>query len=136
MRILWRTEHTRFTWFLLGYISLLNITNFIWSSLSALGLQLTFIDNRNYPGGVIGFLDVEFSYPSNVASLTAYVVGNVLADGLLVCCFNTLVKIMQIRLQLWRAHVIWAASGGSRVKYIMIFPGLLLLASTGEHYIL
>lgn len=85
VRILWRVDDRgRFTYFLLAYITLLCSMNTIWTATSALGLQLTYIDNRNYPGGVIGFLNVEFALPSNVASLTSYIVGNVLADALLV----------------------------------------------------
>jgi hypothetical protein len=85
MRILWRVGNRGgFTYFLLVYISLLCSMNTIWTATSAVGLQLTYIDNRNYPGGVIGFLNVEFALPSNVASLTSYIIGNVLADALLV----------------------------------------------------
>ena len=85
MRILWRVEsRNNFTYFLLFYITLLCSMNTIWTATSAVGLQLTFIDNRNYPGGVIGFLNVEFGLPSNVASLTSYIIGNILADALLV----------------------------------------------------
>ena len=89
MRILWgKGGRSNFNYFLLFYITLLCSMNTIWTATSALGLQLTYIDNRNYPGGVIGFLNVEFSLPSNVASLTSYIVGNVMADALLVSPCN------------------------------------------------
>lgn len=58
--------------------------NTIWTGTSAYGLQLTYIDNRNYPGGILAFLGVEFSLPANVLSLAALVAGNILADALLV----------------------------------------------------
>lgn len=86
MRILWRKEkRSRFNYFLMSYITLLCAMNTIWTATSALGLQLTFIDNINYPGGGVNkFLEVEFGLPSNVVSLASYILGNVLADGLLV----------------------------------------------------
>lgn len=58
--------------------------NTIWTATSAIGLQLTFIDNRNYPGGVIAFLGVEFGLPVNIVSLASYITGNIMADALLV----------------------------------------------------
>ena len=72
------------------YISLLNAMNTIWTGTSAYGLQLTYIDIRNYPGGILGFLAVEFSLAPNVLSLAAFVAGNILADGLLVGSTSTL----------------------------------------------
>jgi hypothetical protein len=58
--------------------------NTIWTTTSAYGLQLTFIDNRNYPGSVIGFLDIEFALTPNVVSLASYITGNFMADMLMV----------------------------------------------------
>lgn len=88
---LWRRNpRTRSTYLLLGYIFILNAMNAIWTGTSAYGLQLTFIDNRNYPGGPLGFLGVEFSISANVLSLASLIAGNLLADGLLVCVANTL----------------------------------------------
>lgn len=59
--------------------------NAIWTATSAYGLQLTYIDNRNYPdGGSWAFLQVEFSDPSQVVALASYIIGNVMADALLV----------------------------------------------------
>jgi hypothetical protein len=85
MRILWRTRsHSKFSAFLLSYITMLCILNTIWTATSAIGLQLTFIDNRNYPGGVIGFLGVEFAMVDNVVSLAAFIIENIMADTLLV----------------------------------------------------
>ncbi|CAL1697332.1 unnamed protein product [Somion occarium] len=55
----------------------------------------------------------QFALPVNVLSLAAYIIGNVLADALL----------------LWRCQVIWAASMGRRANYFMIFPGIMLLGS-------
>jgi len=115
VQILWnRKPRTNFTYFLLGYITVLCAMNTIWTGTSAYGLQITYIDFRNYPvRGPIDFLQVEFSMPSNVISLASYIIGNVLADILL----------------LWRCRVIWSASLGRKVDLVMIVPTLLLLAS-------
>ncbi|TCD61350.1 hypothetical protein EIP91_008560 [Steccherinum ochraceum] len=100
VRILWqRRPRTRFTYFLLAYITILCAMNTIWTATSAFGLQLTYIDNRNYPGGPFAYLQIEFSTTSNVLSLASYIVGNILADALL----------------LWRTHVIWSAAVGPSV---------------------
>ncbi|THH32606.1 hypothetical protein EUX98_g1576 [Antrodiella citrinella] len=113
-RALWNHKpRTSFTNFLLAYIFVLNAMNTIWTGTSAYGLQLTYIDNRNYPGGPLGFLGVEFSIPANVLSLAALITGNLLADGLL----------------LWRCYVIWASSLGTRAIFVMIFPALMLVGS-------
>lgn len=58
--------------------------NLIWTATSAYGLQLTYIDNRNYPGGPLAFLGVEFALPANVTSLASYIAANLLADALMV----------------------------------------------------
>lgn len=69
----------------MGYTTLLCLMNGVWSATSAFGLQLTYIDNRNFPdGGSFAFLQVEFSDPSQVVAITAYIVANVMADALLV----------------------------------------------------
>ena len=49
--LLCRPEKTRFTHLLLGYTTILCILNCIYTGANASGLQQTFIDNRNYPGG-------------------------------------------------------------------------------------
>lgn len=111
---LWRRKpRIRFTLFLISYITVLCIMNTIWTATSAYGLQLTYIDYRNYPGGSLGFLRVEFSLPSNVLSLAAYITGNILADALL----------------LWRCRVIWTAAFNVTANFVMIIPMLMLFGS-------
>ncbi|THH23221.1 hypothetical protein EUX98_g7948 [Antrodiella citrinella] len=117
-RVLWQREpRSRFSLFLLGYITILCAMNTIWTATSAFGLQSTYIDNRNYPGGPFAYLQIEFSAPFNVLSLASYITGNVLADALL----------------LWRTHVIWSASVGptfwSWATAIVTFGIVVLLAS-------
>jgi len=107
-------NRTSYTYFLIGYLSLLNAMNTIWTGTSAYGLQITFIDNRNYPGGPWAFLGIEFSWASNVLSSASLIIGNILADLLL----------------LWRCHVIFSAAPTRTATYFLIFPALLLLGST------
>lgn len=47
-------------------------------------LQLSFIDNRNFPGGPSAFESVMFSIPISNLGNVNYAIGNWLADGLLV----------------------------------------------------
>lgn len=113
---LWqRQPRIRFTFFLIAYMTVLTLMDLIWTATSAYGLQMTFIDNRNYPGGPFAFLLVEFSEPSNVLSLASYIVANILADGLL----------------LWRCKVIWTASEtySVLVPILLMIPTLALMAS-------
>jgi len=113
-KALWKRDpRTPFTNFLMVYIFILNAMNTIWTGTSAYGLQLTFIDYRNFPGGPLGFLGVEFSFTSNVLSLAALIAGNVLADGLL----------------LWRCYVIWSGALGGKTTIVMIVPALMLVGS-------
>ncbi|KAI0060430.1 hypothetical protein BV25DRAFT_961919 [Artomyces pyxidatus] len=115
VRVLWKshTRGRRPSLFLIAYITVLCAMNTIWTGTSAYGLQLTFIDNRNYPGGPFGFLLVEFSLPVNVLSLASYIIGNILADALM----------------LWRCWVIWAASIGRKANLVMVVPVLTLFGS-------
>ncbi|KAI0060432.1 hypothetical protein BV25DRAFT_1955777 [Artomyces pyxidatus] len=114
VRILCRTSPlSRNALFLISYITVLCAMNTVWTGTSAYSLQATFIDNRNYPGGPYGFLLVEFSLPFNVVCLASYIIGNVMADALL----------------LWRCRVIWRASAGENADLVMIVPVLTIFAS-------
>jgi len=71
--------------------------------------QMIWIDNRNYPGGPLAFVNMEFSNWVNVLSSASYTVNNFLADGLV----------------LYRCLVIW------HDNYLVVaFPVLMFLAST------
>ena len=74
----------------MGYTTILCLMNGLWTSTSAFGLQLTYIDNRNYPGGPFQFLQIEFSDPSQVVAIAGYIVANVMADARLVRQFRML----------------------------------------------
>ncbi|KZT44035.1 hypothetical protein SISSUDRAFT_1057041 [Sistotremastrum suecicum HHB10207 ss-3] len=99
---------------LIPYLTILCAMNLIWTATSAYGLQLTFIDNRNYPGGPVAFLGVEFALPDNVVSLASYIAANIMADALMI----------------WRCYVVWDASQGSKAKYVvLIIPCMMLLTN-------
>jgi len=117
MRILWRESRTRYSYFLMGYSTLLCLDNVMYTVSSYIGVELAYIDNRNFPGGVVGFLIASAVLPTNIVSITAVVIGDFLTDALL----------------LWRVRVIWRASltGKSRANVAMLIPGILVLASLG-----
>ncbi|KAH8101223.1 hypothetical protein BXZ70DRAFT_117570 [Cristinia sonorae] len=112
--LLQRKIRTRFTYFLLAYITVLCSLNLIYTATSMIGLQLCYIDNRNYPGGPFGYLTGPFTtHPDSILSLAAYIISSVMADGLL----------------LWRCRVIWYASLGKKVYFVVLIPFLMWLAS-------
>ncbi|KAJ7640761.1 hypothetical protein DFH06DRAFT_1000181, partial [Mycena polygramma] len=114
VHILWkRARHSRMARLLIPYLTLLCAMNTVWTATSAYGLQLTFIQNRNYPGGVIAFLGIEFALTPNVVSLASYITGNIMADMLMV----------------WRCYMVWGAAPGGKAKYAIVLPCLMLIAS-------
>lgn len=85
--LLRRKEKLGFTYFVFGYITLLCTLNCIYTGSNASGIQQTFIDNRNYPGGPWGYVTVAIvTAPFNFASEVSYFLGNIMADALLVRC--------------------------------------------------
>lgn len=118
MRILWkRRPHTTFSRFLMCFITVMLILSGAYCGITAWGIPLTYVDFRNYPGGPLGFILVEYSkqYTANACSVVIAYITSILADGILV----------------WRCRVIYAASMNNKANYIMILPGLLYIASIG-----
>ncbi|THV07198.1 hypothetical protein K435DRAFT_643875 [Dendrothele bispora CBS 962.96] len=116
IHLLWTKQRTaQSTKFFIPYLTILCALNLVWTATSAYGLQLTFIDNRNYPGGIITFLGVEFALPANIVSLASYISSNILADALMI----------------WRCYIVWAAAPGAKMKalLVIILPSLMLLGS-------
>ena len=94
MRGLWRRQpRTGFIQFLMFHTTMLCAMNAIWTGTSAYGVQITYVDNRNYPGGPFAFLMVESPLATNVLSNVGYTIGNVMADALLVSIFLTITRI-------------------------------------------
>ncbi|KAL0575150.1 hypothetical protein V5O48_006827 [Marasmius crinis-equi] len=120
---LWTKQRgARFSKIFIGYLTVLCVLNLIWTATSAYGLQLTFVDNRNYPGGVIAFLGVEFALPANIVSLSSYIASNILADMLMI----------------WRCYIVWTAVPGAKLKGLLaiILPSLMLLGSFSQSQII
>ncbi|KAJ7229022.1 hypothetical protein GGX14DRAFT_346163 [Mycena pura] len=116
VHLLWtKQRHSPLTKIFIPYLTILCLVNLVWTATSAYGLQLTYIDNRNYPGGVIAFLGVEFALPANVANTASFIAENLLADGLMI----------------WRCYIVWAAVPHARGKALLAItlPCLMLLAS-------
>ncbi|KAJ3476308.1 hypothetical protein NLI96_g11250 [Meripilus lineatus] len=94
---------------------LLCFVSFIWAVATInLGTgikwnQMMWIDDRNYPGGPLGFLFGEFSLPVNTLGSTSYVVNNCLTDLMV----------------LYRCFVIWGNN-----YLIVLIPFLAIVTST------
>ena len=86
---LWKTRKTRpKSLFLLSYITLLLCIETIFQVVQARTVQLVFVDNRNYPGGVLAYLLAtrqDQHLPINVVFLASYFVVTFLSDLLVVC---------------------------------------------------
>jgi hypothetical protein len=84
LQVLWRGARTRYTWFLMIYSTLLCITNMLYTVDGYIIVQLAYIGNRNFPGGVVGFIGASVSLAPSIISITSIVAGIFLADMLLV----------------------------------------------------
>ncbi|CAL1707888.1 unnamed protein product [Somion occarium] len=111
---LWKQRTKPFSLFFLGFVTVLCALNCVYTGVNAYGLQDIYIDNRNYPGGPWAYLKAASTEAFNISSSVAYFTSNIMADALL----------------LWRCKIIWTACIGPTAIYFMIFPALMLLAST------
>ncbi|EPQ61278.1 hypothetical protein GLOTRDRAFT_125003 [Gloeophyllum trabeum ATCC 11539] len=93
----------------LVYVSLLFVVATVQVGASIKFMQMTWIDNRNFPGGPAMYIQMVFSAWINTVSNVAYVINNFLADGLLI----------------YRIWIFWSYN-----YYVVIFPTLVFLAST------
>ncbi|KAF8055310.1 hypothetical protein FPV67DRAFT_1789038 [Lyophyllum atratum] len=97
---------------LIGYICSLFICGTIFMAAAANMARLSFVDNRNFPGGPAMFETIMFSIPIDNMGNVAFVVANWLADGLMV----------------WRWLVIYR-SCGVPMWLVMFVPCSALLTS-------
>lgn len=103
--------------------------------------EMIWIDDRNYPGGPIGFLFNEFGLPLSTAGSASYVVNNFLTD-LMVVSTNTLylelgvwsslgwILFFNLIVKLHRAWVIWSYN-----YYVIAIPFLAIVTSTSASFI-
>ena len=88
--------------------------------------ELSFIDNRNFPGGPNAYLAAFYNSTPNLLGNTMFVIANWLADGLLVrllcVCWTWILTI----LEMYRCLLIY------NFRYwIVLLPGPVYLASIG-----
>ena len=85
-RFLWngRKSRGRQSIFLLGYITLLIIVETIFAAVQARAVQVIYIDNRNYPGGLWAYFLATQYLPINVIFYATFFVLTFLADLLVV----------------------------------------------------
>ncbi|TFK55089.1 hypothetical protein OE88DRAFT_1642333 [Heliocybe sulcata] len=99
--------------FFLAYIIVMFILGTLFVSSSSRVAQMTFVDDRNYPGGPEAWQEAAFSIPANLLGNITFTLANWLADALMI----------------WRCYIIWTARTGRYVWLILAIPCLLWLAS-------
>jgi hypothetical protein len=82
-----RQAHPRRSLFCLCYICLHFICGTLGFAMGTLFNEMTFIDNRDYPGGPNAFAVEQFSHWSNYITFVVYIVAFWLQDWLLVRLF-------------------------------------------------
>jgi hypothetical protein len=66
------------------YLTLLFTLLFIFMVVQAGAVQMTYIDNRNYPGGPVAYFLASQALPINVIFLATFVLLTFFADSLIV----------------------------------------------------
>jgi len=98
---------------LLAFITAIFILGTLFMGSGAKFTQLSFIENRNYPGGPGAYEQAMFSIPVDELGNAALVIGNFLMDALLV----------------WRCFVIFSGTSRRLSWVIIALPCLLLMTS-------
>jgi hypothetical protein len=88
--LLWNGKRTQADIFFLLYISVLFLLGNIGNGTNIKFGEMTFIDDRNYPGGPNAFFVEQSINPIAVICNTTYIVNSWLQDGLLVRCLVNL----------------------------------------------
>lgn len=121
---------------MLAYITALIIVETIFVAVQARTVQLTYIDNRNYPGGPwVWFLNSQ-SLAVNVMFEATLFILTFLSDLLVVSIVSVVTDMSGSTLpsQVWRCWVIWRAAGRMQAILATSIPTLVLLASFGMSY--
>jgi len=118
MRVLWRDRFRgKHHYFLMAYSTTLACLDAIINILADLNNVRSWINFRNFPGGPLGYIGATANNSVNITGICALVVGNILADSLL----------------LYRCRVIWGASYGFanslQLNLVMVFPAIVALAA-------
>ncbi|KAJ7191612.1 hypothetical protein GGX14DRAFT_578777 [Mycena pura] len=96
------------SWGLIAYVlATLSLATIAFGSIARVN-QLTFVDDRNFPGGPNAFNTAFYSSPINMACLISYVIMGWMGDALM----------------LWRFTLIYGYN-----YWLSLFPGLMYLGS-------
>ena len=80
-----RSTDKKFFFFHVFYTTMLLALGTIGNAANARVAELTWIDNRNYPGGPIAFTIDQYAIPMNVMGDSAFVVASWFQDAYVVC---------------------------------------------------
>jgi hypothetical protein len=85
--LLWsqRIKHPKYAYGMLAFVGLIFSLGTIANGLALYVNQLTYIDDRNYPGGPAAFAIEQNSITVNIVATAFYFINQWLQDGLLVC---------------------------------------------------
>jgi len=109
---LWRDRGKGSTqpWFYLAYTAVMFVLGTLHVVCLTRATQFEYVDDRNYPGGPLGFAANADTNPIFYTGATVYNITCILADGLL----------------LWRTLIVFT---GSSLRPLMFFPCLMYLAT-------
>lgn len=115
---------TRVSWGLVAYIT----WNFVLGTFGIAGEarfnELTFVDDRNFPGGPDAFIAAQYGDFVNIFGTVAYVILNWFADGLVVSARISLIPAVLTLSQIYRFWLIYNFN-----YWIALIPCILLLGS-------
>ena len=77
-------SNRRISWILVAFVVALLICGTVEVGATIKAGIMMFIDNRDFPGGPMAYFITEYSNPVETVGSTAYVLANLLADGVLV----------------------------------------------------
>ncbi|RPD60192.1 hypothetical protein L226DRAFT_571168 [Lentinus tigrinus ALCF2SS1-7] len=101
------------SWFLVAFVLAMFVTGTVNFACNTRMTQLMFVNNRGFDGGPMAWFFANYAMDTNTAGNAGYVIGNFLADALL----------------LWRTYVVW------NTIWVIIFPGLVFLGSTAMSFL-
>lgn len=137
MHLLWDRRHRNapgntFYMVYATFILLFNTLNVAGDTSFA---QLAFIDNRNYPGGPAQYENDFYFETLNTMCNVSYMLGNWLADGLMVRCLCTSLSLHCCSFATVKLYRVWIIFRGSKQSMwlIMALPALLYAGAWGEY---
>lgn len=71
------------------------ILNTLYTASVSRVLELTFVDNDNFSGGPLAYLNQEFFIPINILGSVVFLIANWLLDALMVCLSSTVMTLLK-----------------------------------------